>query len=125
MRSPFLFLAAISGLVAIVLGAFGAHSLQSVLSVNMLAVYKTGVTYQMWHALGLGLIACLKQHSPDSTLLDWSGKLMVIGTLLFSGSLYLLSLFNISSLGIITPFGGLAFIVSWGLLAGYAAQKNS
>ena len=125
MRSPFLFAAAISALIAIALGAFGAHGLQSVLTVKMLAVYKTAVTYQIWHALGLGIVSQLKQQNPYSKLLSWSGYLMIAGIFLFSGSLYLLSLLNLKWLGMITPFGGVAFIVSWLLLAIYAAQKNS
>jgi uncharacterized membrane protein YgdD (TMEM256/DUF423 family) len=125
MRSPFLFAAAVSALIAIALGAFGAHGLQSILSAKMLAVYKTAVTYQMWHALGLGIVAQLKQYNTDSKLLAWSGYLMITGILLFSGSLYLLSLLNLKWLGMITPFGGVAFIVSWLLLAVYAAKKDS
>jgi uncharacterized membrane protein YgdD (TMEM256/DUF423 family) len=125
MRSTFLFLAACSALLAIAFGAFGAHSLQSILSVKMLAVYQTAVTYQLWHALGLGLISLFKQQHPRSKLLHWSGWLMFTGILLFSGSLYLLSLLNLTWLGIITPLGGIAFIVAWLLLAVYAGQKNS
>ncbi len=125
MRSPFLFSAAVSALIAIALGAFGAHGLQAILSEKMLAVYKTAVTYQMWHALGLGIISQLKPQNPYSKLLSWSGYLMIAGTFLFSGSLYLLSLLNLKWLGMITPLGGIAFIVSWLLLAIYAAQKNS
>ena len=125
MRSPFLFAAAISALVVIALGAFGAHGLQSILTVKMLAVYKTAVTYQMWHALGLGIISLLTRQTPDSKLLSWSGSLMITGIFLFSGSLYLLSLLNLKWLGMITPLGGVAFIISWILLAIYAAQKDS
>ena len=125
MRSPFLFAAAISALVAIALGAFGAHGLQSILTVKMLAIYKTAVTYQMWHALGLGIISLLTRQTPDSKLLSWSGSLMITGIFLFSGSLYLLSLLNLKWLGMITPLGGVAFIISWILLAIYAAQKDS
>ncbi len=125
MRFPFLFSAAIAALLAITLGAFGAHGLQSILTVKMLAVYKTAVTYQMWHALGLGIISLLIQQSPDSKLLSWAGRLMITGIFLFSGSLYLLSLLDLKWLGMITPFGGIAFITSWVLLAIYAAQKDS
>ncbi len=125
MRSPFLFLAAIAAVLAIAFGAFGAHGLQSILTVKMLAVYKTAVTYQMWHALGLGIISLLIQQSPDSKLLSWAGRLMITGIFLFSGSLYLLSLLDLKWLGMITPFGGIAFITSWVLLVIYAAQKDS
>lgn len=125
MRCYFLFLAMLSALLAVAFGAFGAHGLQSILSPKMLAVYKTGVTYQMWHALGLALISILRTQSPDEKLLYWAGWLMFTGIVLFSGSLYLLSLFSLNWLGMITPFGGLAFISAWGLLSVYAFQKNS
>lgn len=124
MRSTFLFLAALSALTAVALGAFGAHGLQHVLSAKMLAVYKTGVTYQMWHALGLGIIAIVKQQAPDSRLLHWAGWMMFAGILLFSGSLYLLTLLNLRWLGMITPIGGVSFIIAWTLLAVFAARKD-
>ncbi|MDQ7089339.1 MAG: DUF423 domain-containing protein [Methylococcales bacterium] len=124
MRSPFLLLATLSALCAVVLGAFGAHGLQAILSLKMLAIYKTAVTYQMWHALGLGLIAIFKQQTPNSKLLEWSGWLMFVGIGLFSGSLYLLSVLNLKWLGMITPLGGVAFIIAWILFAIYAAQKD-
>ncbi|MCK5897922.1 MAG: DUF423 domain-containing protein [Methylococcales bacterium] len=125
MRCYFLFLAMLSALLAVAFGAFGAHGLQSILSPKMLTVYKTGVTYQMWHALGLGLVSVLKTQSPHNKLLHWAGWLMFAGIVLFSGSLYLLSLLSLKWLGMITPFGGLAFISAWGLLTIYAFQKNS
>lgn len=121
MRSIFLFLAAFAAMLAVALGAFGAHGLKQVLSPDMLAVYKTGVTYQMWHALGLGLIALCRQQFGDTKLLFWSGWLMFVGILLFSGSLYLLTLLNLPWLGMITPLGGIAFLVAWLLLLSYAA----
>ena len=124
MRSPFLLLASLSALTAVGLGAFGAHALKLILSSEMLAVYKTAVTYQMWHALGLGLISIFKQQNSDSKLLQWAGWLMFSGILLFSGSLYLLVLFNLKWLGMITPLGGLAFLISWLLITIFAAQKT-
>ncbi len=120
MRSLFLSLAALSALLAVALGAFGAHGLKHVLSAEMLAVYKTAVTYQMWHALGLGLIAVCRDRFGGSKLLIWAGWLMFGGILLFSGSLYLLTLLNLPWLGMVTPFGGVAFIVAWLLLLLYA-----
>ena len=125
MRSPFLFLAVLSALFAVAFGAFGAHGLQSLLTVKMLAVYKTGVTYQMWHASGLAVIALLVQHTPESRLLHWAGWLMFAGIVLFSGSLYLLSLSELKWLGVLTPIGGIAFISAWGLLAIFAFPKKS
>ena len=124
MRSTFLFLAAICGFTGVAFGAFGAHGLKTVLSTDMLAVYKTGVDYQMWHALGLGLIAIIQQHSPDSILLKRAGWLMFIGIILFSGSLYLLAISGVKALGIITPFGGLAFLSAWLFFALYAFKAD-
>jgi uncharacterized membrane protein YgdD (TMEM256/DUF423 family) len=125
MRAYFLMLAMLCALFAVIFGAFGAHGLQSVLSVKMLTVYKTAVTYQMWHALGLAIIAILTQQNPDSRLLHWAGGLMFSGILLFSGSLYLVSVFNLKWLGMIAPIGGVAFISAWGLLSIYALPKKS
>lgn len=122
----FLFLSAVCGLTGVAMGAFGAHGLKTVLSPEMLAVYKTAVDYQVWHALGLGLIAVFYQQAPDSIHLKWAGKLMFAGVVIFSGSLYLLAISGAKWLGMITPLGGVAFIVAWGLLAFFAYEtKNS
>ncbi len=124
MRYPVLFLAALSALLAVVMGAFGAHALKTVLTVEMLTVYKTAVNYHMWHALGLGLIAVFQQLSGESCYLLWAGRLMFSGIVLFSGSLYLLAILNIPALGMITPLGGLAFIAAWGLVLVFAAKES-
>lgn len=123
MHSVFLVLSAATAFAGVAMGAFGAHALKSVLNPEMLTVYKTAVTYQMWHALGLGLIGLLQQHAPTSKLLHWCGWIMFSGILLFSGSLYLLTLLDCKWLGIITPFGGSAFLLAW-LLLGVFAYKN-
>jgi uncharacterized membrane protein YgdD (TMEM256/DUF423 family) len=123
MKSVFLFLGAISALVGVAMGAFGAHGLKSILSPELLAVYQTGVTYQMWHALGLIGIALIRQQVPESRLLSWAGWLMFIGILLFSGSLYSLALLDLKWLGMITPLGGVGFITAWLLIAIFAAKK--
>jgi uncharacterized membrane protein YgdD (TMEM256/DUF423 family) len=117
MHRPFLFLAALSALFGVGLGAFGAHGLRDVLTEPQLATYRTGVDYQMWHALGLGLIGVLTERFPRLRPLRWAGWLMFGGVVLFSGSLYLLSLTGARWLGMITPFGGTAFIAAWLLLA--------
>lgn len=124
MRSIFLFLSACSALVGVGLGAFGAHGLKTILSPEMLVVYKTGVTYQMWHALGLGLIAMFQLQTPQSKLLYWAGWLMFTGIILFSCSLYLLALSGVKELGMITPLGGIAFLAAWVLVALYAYKKS-
>jgi len=116
VKSIFLLLGALSALIGVGMGAFGAHGLKTVISPEMLTVYQTGVTYQMWHALGLIAIALISQHAPDSKLLRWAGGLMFAGILLFSGSLYALALLNHTWLGMITPFGGVCFLVAWLLL---------
>ena len=124
MKSGFLFLGAISALVGVGMGAFGAHGLKAILSPEMLTVYQTGVTYQMWHALGLIGIALMRRQFPESTLLNWAGCLMFAGVLLFSGSLYLLAILNLKWLGIITPIGGVSFLTAWLLIAIFAAKKT-
>ena len=123
MKSAFLFLGALSALTGVSMGAFGAHGLKAILSPEMLTVYQTGVTYQMWHALGLIGIALIRQRVPESKLLGWAGSLMFIGILLFSGSLYLLAILDLKWLGIITPIGGVSFITAWSLIAIFAAKK--
>jgi uncharacterized membrane protein YgdD (TMEM256/DUF423 family) len=120
MRSLFLLLAAACALTGVALGAFGAHGLKTILTPTLLEVYKTGVTYQMWHALGL--IALLHQQTPDEKLLHWAGWLMFTGIVLFSGSLYLLAILNLKWLGMITPLGGVAFLIAWLLLAIFAVK---
>jgi uncharacterized membrane protein YgdD (TMEM256/DUF423 family) len=128
MRSLFLFLGAFSAMLGVAMGAFGAHGLKHILSAEMLVVYKTAVTYQMWHALGLIGIALFRQYQPER-LLHWAGWLLFVGILLFSGSLYLLALLNLKWLGMITPFGGAAFILGWLCVllfaAGVGANKKS
>lgn len=120
MQSIFLFLSAVCGLTGVAMGAFGAHALKATLSTEMLAVYKTAVDYQMWHALGLGLISIFRQHAAESKQLKWAGWLMFSGILLFSGSLYVLALSNIKWLGMITPIGGILFLSAWVLVAVFA-----
>ena len=124
MKSGFLFLGALSALIGVGMGAFGAHGLKAILTPEMLTVYQTGVTYQMWHALGLISIALMCQHVPESKLLIWAGWLMFIGIVLFSGSLYLLVLLNLKWLGMITPLGGVSFITAWLLIAIFAAKNQ-
>lgn len=120
-----LFLGAICALTGVGFGAFGAHGLKDLLTPEMLTVYRTGVDYQMWHALGLITIALLQQQSPDAKLLLWASRLMFTGILLFSGSLYALAILDIKALGMITPFGGVCFLIAWLLVAVYAVKKKT
>jgi uncharacterized membrane protein YgdD (TMEM256/DUF423 family) len=117
MLRLFVIMGAVNALLAVVLGAFGAHGLRAQLSPRMLAVYQTGVDYHMWHALGLVLLGALGTHLTANTWLAWAGAFMLGGIVLFSGSLYLLSTTGIRWLGAVTPLGGTAFIIAWALLA--------
>lgn len=101
--------------LAVMLGAFGAHALKGSISPSMLEVFQTGVQYQMSHALGLILIGVLVEKF-NSQLLNWAGGFILLGTLLFSGSLYVLSLTSIRWVGPVTPLGGLALILGWLLM---------
>lgn len=112
----FIILGAINAFLAVALGAFGAHGLEGKLEPKYLETWKTGVTYQMFHATGLLIIGLMLGKLPANSLLSWSGWLMFIGIILFSGSLYVLSVTKISILGAVTPFGGLAFLAAWVLL---------
>lgn len=107
---------AISMALAVSLGAFGAHALKNVLSAEMLTIYHTGVEYQFYHSLGLLLVGLIG-YQVKSNLIGWAGILLLIGIVLFSGSLYVLTLTGIKSLGAITPIGGLSFIAGWVCLA--------
>jgi uncharacterized membrane protein YgdD (TMEM256/DUF423 family) len=104
-------------MLAVMLGAFGSHGLQGKITEKMLNAWNTGVHYHLIHAVGLLVIAFVLEKLGQPSLVIWAGWLIVAGTVLFSGSLYVLSVTGISKLGIITPFGGTAFIVGWVLLA--------
>lgn len=116
MHRLFLLLSAVCGFLGVAMGAFGAHGLRAALDEYHLAIYRTGVEYQMWHALGLALVGVMVRQFPDMRLLSKAGWFMFAGILLFSGSLYILSISGIRWLGWITPFGGMAFLVGWFLL---------
>ena len=105
-------LGAASAFIAVGLGAFAAHGLKARLGADLLAAFETGVRYQMFHALGLLAVAWACTRWPGA-LVAASGWLFVAGTVLFSGSLYALALSGMRGLGIITPFGGLAFLAGW------------
>lgn len=110
-----IFLAAggVAALVAVALGAFGAHALKGRLSPEMLVVWHTAVEYHMFHALGLLALGLASIQLVDSALLKWSGWLMLAGIVLFSGSLYALALTGVRWLGAVTPAGGTAFLAAW------------
>jgi len=113
---------AILAALAIVTGAFGAHSLRNILDPSMLSVYEKAVHYHAYHALGLFAVALVGEMRANAALVKWAGRMMVFGILMFSGSLYGLSLTGIGWLGALTPIGGLLFISAWMLL--FMALRN-
>jgi uncharacterized membrane protein YgdD (TMEM256/DUF423 family) len=124
MFRKFLMLGSLTAFLAVTLGAFGAHVLKDRLSTDMLDVFQTGVQYQMYHALAILLIALLSKQFPNNISFRRSGWLLLVGIILFSGSLYALSLSGIKVLGAITPLGGIAFLVGWFLLFWGAYKDN-
>lgn len=112
MQKLFLLAATTGGLLATILGAFGAHALKDKLSPALLSAYQTGVQYQFYHSLALMLLGILLYHSLNIWF-DISGCLFILGMILFSGSLFVLSITGIKWLGIITPVGGISFILGW------------
>jgi len=123
MAKMFILLGGLNMFLAVALGAFGAHGLKKMLSVELLTVYQTGVQYHFYHALGLLLIGVLSLQWPASMLTKSAGWLLFAGIILFSGSLYVLSISGIRQLGMITPFGGVAFLAGW-LLFSIAAYQQ-
>ncbi|MBX9916571.1 MAG: DUF423 domain-containing protein [Nitrosomonas sp.] len=123
MPKTFLILGILNMVLCIALGAFGAHGLKQFLSADMLSVYHTGVQYHFYHAFGIIVIGLLLLHFPKSRLMPVSGWLMMAGIVLFSFSLYALSVTGTRSLAMITPFGGVSFLTAWILLA-YAVWKE-
>jgi uncharacterized membrane protein YgdD (TMEM256/DUF423 family) len=116
MEKFFFVCGAVSAFIGVAAGAFGAHGLKQRLDADMMAVFEVGVRYQMYHAFALIATAWAISRWPGS-LANGAGYLFIIGTLLFSGSLYLLSLTGIRWLGAITPLGGLGWLAAWVCLA--------
>jgi uncharacterized membrane protein YgdD (TMEM256/DUF423 family) len=109
--------------LAVAAGAFGAHMLKPILDAGMLGVFETAVRYQMYHALGLCLVGWIGDRHPTLRL-SAVGWLFTIGIVLFSGSLYLLSLSGIRWVGALTPLGGAAFMAGWALFAWTAVRQR-
>jgi uncharacterized membrane protein YgdD (TMEM256/DUF423 family) len=116
MERTFILISALAGFIGVALGAFGAHGLRGRLTPEMLAVFETGVRYQLVHAVALLAVAGLLDRL-GGRLIIAAGWLFLAGMVLFSGSLYLLALTGITVLGAITPLGGLAFLAGWACLA--------
>jgi len=117
MAKLFITLAALSGMLAVTFGAFGAHALRTRLDEHALGVFQTAVQYHFYHSLVLLAVGVIALSQPQTALLRSSGYLFMVGIVVFSGSLYLLSMSGLRWLGAITPLGGLAFIAGWGCLA--------
>lgn len=114
--------AAVNGFLAVAFGAFAAHGLSGRLDAHALQIFETGARYHMYHALALGLAAIALRVTPSS-IGQAACAAFLVGIVLFSGSLYALSLTGLRWLGAITPFGGLAFLVGWALLAWTALKR--
>ena len=123
MAKWLLMLASLSGFTSVALGAFAAHGLRGKLPENLLNAFQTGVSYQLWHTMALIGVALLLLRSPESTLLKVTGVLFAVGILLFSGSLYLLALSGLGKLGMITPLGGVLWLIAW-LCLGLAVWRT-
>ncbi len=119
-----LLIASLSGLVAVGLGAFGAHGLKDILTANdRIDTFKLAVDYQFYHTLAMLAVGIL-MNTMDSKLFRYASLCFFVGIIFFSGSLYILALTNIKILGAITPLGGVLFIAGWALLAGGIAVGN-
>ena len=116
-----LVIAAVNGSLSVAAGAFGAHALQNRLDAHGLQVFETGARYQMYHALAIGL-AAFAMLGEAAALARFAAALFLAGIVLFSGSLYLLALMGVRALGMVTPFGGLAFLAGW-IALGWAAMR--
>lgn len=115
--------------LAVGFGAFGAHIVQEMLSPDRFEVYQTAVQYHFYHALGLLILGAVSMHLTESKWLKWSGYCLLAGILIFSGSLYILTLTDTGWLGMVTPLGGFAFITGWvffavGMYAGQPARQG-
>lgn len=112
--------AALFGWVGVAAGAFGAHALKSKLSDKMYEAYETGVRYQFYHIAALlacsALLVIVPEGSRPRCQLQWAGRLFIVSTILFSGSLYALAITGVDMIGVITPVGGVGFLIAWGLL---------
>ncbi len=121
MQKGFLKLAALAGALSVILGAFGAHTLKLYISEKSMLTFETGVRYQFYHVIALLITGILYKEFTNKYML-WAGRLFGLGILLFSGSLYFLSLVNLTEntglrgVGAITPLGGACFIAGWILL---------
>jgi uncharacterized membrane protein YgdD (TMEM256/DUF423 family) len=122
MHTRFLLAGAISAFIGVAAGAFGAHGLEGRISSDLLAVYETGVRYELVHAMALLFVGLAAERWPGA---GWgrAGGMFLAGTVVFSGSLYLLALTGVRALGAVTPLGGLCFLIGW-VFAAVSARKS-
>ncbi len=120
----FIRLGALLGFLGVAAGAFGAHLLRAKLSSDMMAIYETASRYQLIHSLALVMVGILRMLRPGAVALSVSGWAFFSGTIVFSGSLYLLALSGVRLLGAVTPFGGLALLFGWVALFVFALKSH-
>ena len=124
MANPLITMAAVNGLLAVMLGAFMSHSLEETITTELLGVFQTGVSYHMYHSLAALAAGILSHIFPKVRLLKFSAYSFLLGIMLFSGSLYLLALTELPMIGMITPIGGIFFIFGWIMLCIFGAKKQ-
>jgi len=129
MHRTFLKIGAAMGGISVLLGAFGAHQLKEYLNPEVMATFQTGVTYQFYHSIAILLAGVLHKRYPNDWIV-WAGRLFITGTILFSGSLYLLAMLKsikdvgLQGFGLLTPLGGLLLVSGWlGLMLGIPSNK--
>ena len=122
MFQPLISVASVNGLLAVLLGAFMTHSLKESITEELLGTFQTGVAYHMYHSLALLAVSLLNLHFPHSRLLKLSAYSFVLGIILFSGSLYFLTLTEVRGIGVITPIGGIFLILGWIALCLFGAK---
>ena len=124
MTNPIITMAAVNGLLAVMLGAFMSHSLEETITTELLAVFQTGVSYHMYHSLAALAVGILSHIFPKVRLLRFSDYSFLLGIVFFSGSLYLLALTELPMIGMITPIGGTFLIFGWIMLCIFGAKKH-
>jgi uncharacterized membrane protein YgdD (TMEM256/DUF423 family) len=120
----FIIVGTLLAMLSVAFGAMGSHFLKDILDVQALSVFQTASTYQMYHALAMVLTALSIPYTHNTRMLNTAGWLFLAGIILFSGSLYGLSILGIKSLGMITPIGGVCFIVAWLIFSASFIVKN-
>lgn len=123
MSRAFLVLGAVNAFLCVVLGALGAHGLKSILAPDILTTFQVGVQYHFYHAIGLILVGLTLNRFPQARALKFSGILMLIGIVLFSGTLYIVSVTGWKGLSMTAPLGGMSYMSAW-LLFAWAIWKN-